>query len=402
MSQNSLEKPRIELSSRLRARRPEIDQAVLTRILAVSDLNESVDLDSLDPEYLEGLRAATSAAVDYGFAVLEYGEERAPPPPPVLLTQARLAARYGVGLDTVLRRYSAGFVLLTDFLVEEAERSGLRGPALRRLLRSQAALDRLLASVSEEYNREKSEHRSSSEQRRAERIERLLAGELLDTSELDYDFAGSHLGGIASGQGAWGALRDLSAALDRRLLAIRRGEGTVWAWFGGRHPVDMEELHHYACISWPVQATLAVGEVGEGLAGWRLTHNQARAALPIALRSSQPLVRYANVALLASILQDDLLATSLRQLYLTPLEVGRDGGKVFRQTLRAYFAADRNVSSAAAILGVSRRTVANRLRSIETRLGRPLSVAGAEMETALRFLELETAPRAANAALRGR
>src|SRR4051812_23940055 len=111
MHQDSLEKPRIELSSRLRARRPEIDQAVLTRILAVSDLNESVDLDSLDPEYLEGLRAATSAAVDYGFAVLEYGEERAPPPPPVLLAQARLAARYGVGLDTVLRRYSAGFVL---------------------------------------------------------------------------------------------------------------------------------------------------------------------------------------------------------------------------------------------------------------------------------------------------
>ncbi len=402
MNRDSLEKPRIELSSRLRARRPEIEQTVLTRILAVSDLNESTDLDSLAPEYLEGLRVATSAAVDYGLTVLAHGEERAPSPPPVLLAQARLAARYGVGLDTVLRRYSAGFVLLTDFLVEEAERGGLRGTALRRLLRSQAALDRLLASVSEEYNRERSERPGSSEQRRAERIERLLAGELLDTSELAYDFEGFHFGAIGTGPGTWEALRDLSVALDSCLLAIRRSEGTVWAWFGGRHPIDMEKLDRYASTSWPTQATLAVGESGEGLSGWRLTHHQARAALPIALRSPEPFIRYADVALLASVLQDELLATSLRELYLAPLETGRDNGKAFRQTLRAYFAADRNVSSAAVILGVSRRTVANRLRSIETRLGRPLSIAGAEMEMALRFLELETSSRAAEIARQDR
>ena len=32
-------------------------------------------------------------------------------------------------------------------------------------------------------------------------------------------------------------------------------------------------------------------------------------------------------------LQDELLATSLRKIYLTPLEAGRDGGEVARETL---------------------------------------------------------------------
>ena len=87
-------------------------------------------------------------------------------------------------------------------------------------------------------------------------------------------------------------------------------------------------------------------------------------------------------------LQDDLLATSLHQLYLEPLEGERDGGKVARETLRAYFAAERNVSSAAAALGVNRNTVTSRLRAIEATVGRSLAFCGSELEAALRLAEL--------------
>jgi DNA-binding PucR family transcriptional regulator len=110
--------------------------------------------------------------------------------------------------------------------------------------------------------------------------------------------------------------------------------------------------------------------------------------MPIALRSPQVLVRYADVALLASILQDDLLATSLQQLYLAPLGAERDGGQALRETLRAYFAAERNVSSAAAALAVSRQTVINRLRTIEQRFDRPLNKCAAEVEAALSLEDL--------------
>jgi hypothetical protein len=390
-SNSSYEQSRAELTARLRSRRPEIEQAVLTRSFAVSDTNAPVDLDTLDPTYLEGLRTAIGAAIDYGLEVIERGEERAPSPPPVLLAQARLAARYGIGLDTVLRRYSAGYVLLSDFLVEEAERQGMRGAYLKRVLRARSALDGLLAVISEEYSREVSERPGTSEERRAERVERLLAGELLDTSELAYEFECTHLAAIAWGEGAAEALRELATTFECRLLTVRREQGAVWAWLGSREPLEMCALHRYATEHWPQEASAAIGESGEGLAGWRVSHRQAAAALPVALRSPEPFVRYVDVALVAAVLQDDLLAGSLRRLYLEPLRAERDGGEVAIETLRAYFAAGRNVSSAAAGLGVRRHTVTSRLRAIEEKIGRSLDSCATEIEVALRLDQLNAA-----------
>ena len=173
-------------------------------------------------------------------------------------------------------------------------------------------------------------------------------------------------------------------ALDRRLLAVRREEGDVWAcWLGGMHPLEAERALR-VLVETPLDGVcVTVGEPGEGLVGWRLSHRQAKAALPIAARRGQAVLRYADVALLASILRDDLVTTSLRQLYLEPLERARDDGKVGRETLRAYFAAERNVSSTAAALGVDRRTVTNRIRAIEELFGRPLKDFAMELETAL-------------------
>jgi DNA-binding PucR family transcriptional regulator len=79
---------------------------------------------------------------------------------------------------------------------------------------------------------------------------------------------------------------------------------------------------------------------------------------------------------------------SLRQLYLEPLAGERDGGEVLRETLRAYFEAERNVSSAAAALGVKRHTVTNRLRAAEEKLGRSLNVCAGELDVALHLEDL--------------
>jgi DNA-binding PucR family transcriptional regulator len=191
---------------------------------------------------------------------------------------------------------------------------------------------------------------------------------------------------MAKGEGAPEAMRALAAKLDRRLLAVPREEEPIWAcWLGGRNALEAEQaLQALGEISLD-RVFVTVGEPGEGLPGWRLSHRQAKAALPIADRRGEPVLRYADVILEASILRDDLAAISLHQLYLEPLEEARDGGKVARETLRAYFAAERNVSSTAAVLGVDRRTITNRIRTIEEVLGRPLKDIGAELETALQL-----------------
>ena len=380
----SLDEDRSALAARLRERLPEIQAAVATRVYSISDPR-----DVADPAYLQGLNAALAAAVDYRIAVLEVGERHAPAVPPVLTAQARLDARDGVPLDTVLRRYFAGNALFGDFLAEEAERAGVPNSTLRRLLGAQATLaDRLIAAVSAEHAREAQNRPSSAAERRRECVKRLLAGELVDHSELGYDLDAHHLAVMAKGEAAPEAMRALAGKLDRRLLAVCREEEPVWAcWLGGTRPLEAKQALRAAGEISMDRVFVAVGEPGEGLAGWRLSHRQAKAALPIAERRGQPILRYADVALLASILRDDLLDASLRQLYLEPLEKARDGGKVARETLRAYFAAERNVSSTAAALGVDRRTVTNRIRAIEDIFGRPIKEIATELETALHLDE---------------
>ncbi len=369
------------LASRLRERLPELQKAVATRVYAISDPHEVAD-----PAYLEGLNAALAAAIEHRLAMLDSAERQAPAVPPALLAQARLDARDGVSLDTVLRRYLAGNALFGDFLAEEAERAEVSSTDLRHLLRRQAIVyDRLLEAVSEEHAREAQSWPSSTVERRRECVKSLLAGEMVDRSELGYDLELHHLALMAKGEGALEAMRALAGKLDRRLLAVCREEEPTWAcWLGGRRPLEAERALRALGELSPDRVVVTVGEPGAGLAGWRFSHRQAKAALPIAERLGQSVLRYADVALPASILRDDLLATSLHQLYLEPLERARDGGQVARETLRAYFAAERNVSSTAAALGVDRRTVTNRIRTIEDLFDRPLGDFATELEIALR------------------
>jgi hypothetical protein len=377
------EEARTAVAARLRERLPEIQTAVATRVYAISDPHQVAD-----PAYVEGLKAALAAAVEYRLAVLELGERRAPAVPEVLLAQARLDARDGVPLDTVLRRYFAGNSHFGDFLVEEAERAEVPSATLRGLLREQATLgDRLLAAVSAEHAREAANRPSGGvAERRREIVKSLLAGELVDHSEIEYDFDGHHLALMAKGEGVEESMRELARRVDRRLLAVRREEESKWAgWLGGRRELGAEEAMRVLRETAPKGAFVTVGEPAEGLAGWRFSHLQAKAALAIAERRREPVVRYAEVAVVASILRDDLVADSLRRLYLEPLAQTRDNGKVARKTLRAYFEAERNISSTAAALGVDRRTVRNRLDAIEGLLGRPLRGSMADLEIALRL-----------------
>jgi hypothetical protein len=373
------------LADRLRGRREDIEKAAATRLVAISDPSEIGD-----PEYLEGLHDALTRSLDYAIAAVASGEERAPAVPPALLVQARLAARYGVSLDTVLRRYFAGYAVLAEFLIAEAEAGGLTGGSgFKDLLQGQSAIfDRLLAAVSEEHRREAELNTVSPRQRRTERVKRLLAGELIDASELNYDLQGHHVGIVASGKGVEAAIERLAERFDKRLLLVRE-EDRVWAWLGSRGSIERSWLrHHLAQLApemVPDGARLGFGEPGAGRDGWRLTHKQALTALPLARRGPGSVVLYSDVALVASVTKDEVLVRSLQQLYLAPLEEERDGGEALRQTVRAYLANGRNITSAAAVMDVNRQTVRHRLRQVEEKLDCSLDDCAIELDMALKL-----------------
>jgi len=426
-----IEDVRVGVVARLRARREDLVQAIFTRIRAGGLAGSGDD----DAEYIAGLRATVVAAVEYVLEGIERGEGWIGPIPAVASEQARRAARVGVPLETVLRRYLVGHTLFEQFVMDEAERSGLsdQRSALRGALRAQAAvLDRLLERIAEEYGDELVRIGRSPERRRAELVRRLLAGGAAEAegAGLDYELEDRwHLGVIAIGAGAAPAIRELALRADRRLLSVAQGQEGVWAWLGGRDRFAVGEIERVigpGSKSNPPadgiesdrigsggrgshsSVVLAIGEPAWGIEGWRSTHQQAQAALVVALRrNGSPrngiprngipptrggATRYADVALLATALKDEALGRALLEVYIAPLEDARGNGPSLQRTLRAYLASECNASSAAAALGVARRTVENRLRTIEERLGRTLHPCPAEIEVALELDELAATP----------
>jgi hypothetical protein len=344
-----------------------------------------------DVEYLESLADAVDEGVRYGIELLAVGEERAGDVPLAVLAQARLAARLRIPLETVLLRHFAAKTRLTDFVLEEAAgAAGCDAPLLRGALGDQgAAFESLVALATEEYRREAQARPASHEARLVERVQRLLAGELVDPSLLEYELGGHHLGLVACSVEARPLIRRLAGELGCRSLVLAPASGELWAWLGStREPIDPVAVRGWLGDNGSADLPIGMGEPKCGCGGWRLTHRQARASIWIAEARPAPVVEYPEAALLTSMGGDAVLTTSLREKYLLPLAEERDGGEVLRTTLRAYFRADRNSSSAGAALGVSRQTVANRIATAERRIGQRLNECAEALYAALCLEEL--------------
>ena len=383
----SVESVRALLAERLRARRSEIEEAIFARF-------GGIGFDSAcgeDTAYVAGARSAITEVVEYKLRAVEGDERGLDSIPPALAAQARRAARNGVSVEKVLLRYNAGHAQFEDFVMQEAEQSELASHrmALRQVLGTLAVvLDHWTSSGVNEYQRELQRVAHSPELRRGQRVQRLLAGGCLDGAELGYELDAWHTGLIATGAGADQSVRRLAGGLGRELLSVSRTDQTVWAWLGGQRRLASTDIDRLMSSKEAAGFSLAIGEPGHGIEGWRATHRQAQAAMLVALRRPQRLTRYADVALLAAVVRDKELASSLLEIYLAPLGCQGNGGRVSRQTLRAYFAGGCNAATSAAALGVDRRTVSRRLRAIEVRLGRLLHTCQPELEMALRLEEL--------------
>ncbi len=365
-----------ELAEAIRCHRDELNREILERIGGIADHGLSTGA-----EFTAGSRTAVFAALDYAIAVLE-SEERYPPPiPEALLDQARLAARSGIDLATLLRRYMAGFSLLGEAALRLVE----IGPADRdRLLPVFSMhLDFLLARISEDYELAKRDCLRSARTKRAEAIALLLSGAPGVHHEIDHVWDAWHVGIVGAGSQATEHLLSLGRSGGRLLL--EQIEGEAWAWVSARGRPDPAEL--IALLPGVGEVALGVGEPVYGLDGWRRSHRQATAALGIARRGDPKVAYYAEVGALTAILRDDLLVSSLQDRYLVPLGAGGRGEQL-RRTLRGYLATECNVSATAATLGVSRRTVRNRLSRVEEQIGLRIGDCLAELRLSLQLVEL--------------
>jgi hypothetical protein len=376
---DDLDALRATLIGRVRARATEVEEAI---VAAALEIEPGV---SADPEGIAGLRAAARETVELIIELIAQGTGWTPRLPPAVAAQARFLARTGGSLDTVMRVHYATTSLCFEFATSEIDE--LPASTLPYLIEIQSKHgDYLMGSVSAEFERELERlERSPSARRLAERVERLLAGGLPGTG-LDYDFEAWHLGLIAVGPGAESRLRLLSERLGARLLFLPRAAETAWVWLGSARSVPFEELERSVAAIGDAELSLTTGESRQGIAGWRLSHREARAALEVARGAPPSLTRCADIVLLAATVSDRELSAMLLDLYLGPL-IARKDWAVLRETLRAYYATGCNTASAAASLGVDRQTVRRRLGRVEEAIGRGLDTCRAEMEMALRVEE---------------
>lgn len=375
------------IAERLQARQAEIEKIIF------DDLRSTAPdpVGDKDPEYAEGLSVAVAAGVGYCLLAIQRGEKQSGPIPAALIEQARRAARSGVSMETMMRRVSIAERLVKKFATDEADDVPAR--ALDQMMSVLGAtIDGLMEALAKEYSRVR-----SPDQGRKEIVRRLLANESVEPAELaglGYDIHASwHLGVIATGERAESVIGTLKPSFGRRLLLVTQDDGIIWVWFAGTRKPTVAEIERMLSPSEHPGISVAVGEPGQRLDGWRQTHREAQAALLVALCEPRRFARYGECHFLAAARQIDTLAKSLTQKYVIPLRSERDGGATLRKTLRAWVETEGYASSAAKILKVDRHTVENHIRTVERLTGRPLRRSClTELDVALRLEEFDGAP----------
>jgi len=351
------------------------------------------DIPQFDPVERAGLliasRRSCHANLRVGLAAL--GGKRVTPavPPTEAGEEARQAARIGVPLQQVLQAYRIGHAVLWERLIEEVERLDLT-PELRTStlqLGSRylfAYVDAALPVLTDAYTSERDTLIRGGERRRAQLVRDLLAGAPGDGGELGYDPQATHLGAIGWGDGAEESLRAVAAELGRPILCVSESDDVAWGWIAasGLSPEDWRRVMRFE----PVEGSrLALGAVASGLEGFRRTHQEAQKAYMVALRRSHAVTRFADVVVEAFALADAPAARQFVSRELGPLGGDDARSARLRETLQAYLESSSNASAAAALLGVTDRTVAYRLRGIEDLLGYPLVTRALELQLALRL-----------------
>ncbi len=381
-----------ELAAGFLARREELGDEMVERIR--EGVPEFAEFGG--PELWEVVRASCVTNLETGFSSL--ADDRSLPDsiPEDARELALLSARADLSVAALLASYRVGHRMIWQAWADAIEREAPDDEARREALDVVSDflfgyVDRLATLLTREHTAERDRFMRSREQRRTQLVRDVIDGADPDPAEamreLDYDLRLEHLALVIRGADPERVARDLGGALDaHHRLVISLARDTAWAWLGRTRPFELPER-----VEAPDGTVVSIGDPGAGSNGFRRSHRQARDAHAVALRARPQgaLVRYDEVAL-ESLIGDDERAGDFIARELRGLDGADARSDRLRETLRVYFASGQNASAAAALLGVHEHTVSYRLRTIEERLGRPVTARRAELETALRLLELRS------------
>ena len=367
-----------------------------------------------DAQIIEEARGGTEESLRQLAQLIELGADpRQVEPPPSTLAFIRSAVWRQVPLADNMRFYRLAqeqvwqwfFARITVACRDPVDLATALELTTRFLF---AFVDSATVRVDEAYEVERETWLRGAAAARADAIEDILADRERDGSaaskRLRYDVGRHHLGVIAwlehvpeTGD-ALSLLNESISHVARSFAAessITQPSGSlvVAAWFSSHRafPTDgMAILENGSRPnSLPNGLSIAVGEPGHGLAGFRRTHIQAGHARRVASLIAPhggPITRYQDVAVTALCTADGNHAAAFVSSVLGPLAADDEVTSRLAITLATYLRENRSRTKAAARLGVHPNTVSYRVRQAEELLGRDLQCDFLDLQVALELL----------------
>ncbi|PWN04187.1 hypothetical protein DJ010_00585 [Nocardioides silvaticus] len=371
----------------------EVDNVILSQVPEVAE----------DPILVEDLRASTTSQWRAFLAMID-GEYGLHLPAPAYGLALSLARR-GMDLGTLLKVYRVGNQAVFNALTKTIDGAGGDAPARDEILvfiwtRAARWLDDAVEALTETFVGERQRLRDSAATRRADSIgallgvnppsatvaEKALAHPLQHWQTAGVAWADENLGRTPA------EVAEVSGELGKALgapppLATMAGSRDLWWWAATPRPPD---VHLLADLRQEIEQRglrVAVGRPSTGVAGFRSSHAEARAAQALALRSpaAPRLTCFADV---------ELLCLVADQPELTHRMVAREAGAlvgddknldVLRETVLTHLMTF-SVEVTAARLFVHKNTVRYRIARAEELLGHPLTERSTWLELALRWI----------------
>ena len=387
-----------EVATAVSRRAPEVSQDVCKLIL-----REIPELDA-DPPVVALLASSVDSNVSTCLQILQHRIDLAGVRAPASATEyARRLAQRGTPLTALLRTYRLGHTRFSDWLLRELAEQTDDPETITATVQSTARLVAgYIDQVSEEmvaaYSAERENWLRNCSAARAGRVRDLLSGQRVDVSAteatLGYRLRQHHVG-VVCWTDAEAVSVDNITRLERAVnrIAARtaagadpvflpRDESSAWAWL----PLGIRDRFDPAACDADPGIHVAFGDVDTGIAGFRLTHQQALAAQAVALAGGSPpmVVTYGEVAPVAMMLAAGPLLRAWVLSTLGQLATDDAHHALLRETLLVFLNAGGSYKTTAERLVLHKNTVQYRIRKAEESLGRPVADHRHDVELALR------------------
>jgi DNA-binding PucR family transcriptional regulator len=382
--------------------------AVSRQVAAVSgDVNEVIlrEIPELrgDHAVLALLSSSVHSNVGTCLQIMQHQIELADVQAPAAAVEyARRRAQHGTPLTALLRAYRLGHACFSDSLLRELARQADDAALITAATLAMSEIvagyvDQTSEEIVAAYTREREKWLRNRGAARAGRIRDLLSGARIDAAAteatLGYRLRQYHVGvvcwtGDPAGNG------DEITRLERAVghvvartacggepVFVPRDESSAWAWL----PLGIRDTFDAAACDTEAGIHFAFGDTAKGVAGFRLTHQQAIAAQAVVLAagSPPPVVTYRQVAPVAMMLGSaDLLRAWVRST-LGGLATDDEHHARLRSTLLVFLQSGGSYKTTAERLVLHKNTVQYRIRKAQESLGRPVGSDRNDVELAL-------------------